>query len=223
MRISIITIFPEAVRPYLDASILKRAQEVGVKLDAINLRDFTTDKHRTTDDTPYGGGAGMVMKVEPLFRAAKKLKPFWKHKKTRVILTSASGKTFTQADAKRLATEYEHLIFLCGRYEGVDHRVEEHVADETFSIGEYVLTGGELPALVMTDAVVRLLPGVLGNEETLHDESHDEPGKLEYPHYTKPDTFHGWIVPDVLLSGNHKEIARWREGQKRRTARKNDQ
>lgn len=211
MRISIVTIFPEAVRPYLDASILKRAQSVGVKLDAVNLRDFATDKHKTTDDTPYGGGAGMVMKVEPFFRAVKKLKPFWKHKKTRVILTSASGRLFTQADAKRLAADYDHLIFLCGRYEGVDHRVEEYVADETFSVGEYVLTGGELPALSMTDAVVRLLPGVLGNEETLTDESHNEPGQLEYPHYTKPETFHGWSVPDVLLSGNHKEIERWRE------------
>ncbi len=136
MRISIVTIFPEAVRPYLDASILKRAQSVGVKLDAVNLRDFATDKHKTTDDTPYGGGAGMVMKVEPFFRAVKKLKPFWKHKKTRVILTSASGRLFTQADAKRLAADYDHLIFLCGRYEGVDHRVEEYVADETFSVGE---------------------------------------------------------------------------------------
>ncbi len=217
MRISIITIFPEAVRPYLDASMMKRAQEAGVKLEAINLREFSTDRHRTTDDTPYGGGAGMVMKVEPFFRAVKKLKPFWKHKKTRVILTAARGKTFTQQDAKRLAANYEHLIFLCGRYEGVDGRVEEHVVDEVFSIGDYVLTGGELPALVMADAVVRLIPGVLGNEETLHDESYDEPGKLEYPQYTKPETFHGWSVPEVLLSGDHKKIARWREEQRKRS------
>ena len=140
-----------------------------------------------------------------------------KHKKTRVILTAARGKTFTQQDAKRLAANYEHLIFLCGRYEGVDGRVEEHVVDEVFSIGDYVLTGGELPALVMADAVVRLIPGVLGNEETLHDESYDEPGKLEYPQYTKPETFHGWSVPEVLLSGDHKKIARWREEQRKRS------
>ncbi len=207
MKIDILTLFPEAVAPYLDASILGRARDVGVELSAVQLRDFAEGKHRATDDTPYGGGAGMVMMVEPIDKAVAGLR----QEGTHVVLTSASGKTFTQADAKRLASEHEHIVFICGRYEGVDHRVEENIADEAFSIGEYVLTGGELPALVMTDAIVRNVTGVLGNAETLADESHDEPGKLEYPQYTKPDDYSGWKVPDVLLSGNHAEIAKWRE------------
>ena len=215
MKIQILTIFPEMVKPYLDGSILGRAQKAGVKLEAVQLREFAEGKHAQVDDTPYGGGAGMVMKVEPIFYALKKLKPFLKRKKTRVILTAASGKRFRQADAVRLAEEYDHLIFVCGRYEGVDQRVEDELVDETFSIGDYVLTGGELPALVMTDAVVRNIPGVLGNEETLADESHDVPGQLEYPHYTKPEEFKGWTVPKVLLSGNHAEIESWREANRK--------
>lgn len=210
MKIQILTIFPEMVQPYLDGSILGRAQAAGVQLEAVQLRTFAEGKHAQVDDSPYGGGAGMVMKVEPIYAALKKLKPFLKRKSTRVILTSAAGKPFLQADAVRLAANYDHIMIICGRYEGVDQRVEDELADETFSIGAYVLTGGELPALVMTDAIVRNIPGVLGNKETLADESHDVPGQLEYPQYTKPDVFKGWTVPEVLLSGNHRAIATWR-------------
>lgn len=207
MKIDILTLFPEAVTPYLEASILGRAKDSRVELNAVQLRDYAEGKHKVTDDTPYGGGAGMVMMVEPIDKAIDSLR----QEGTHMVLTSASGKVFTQEDAKRLAKDHEHVVFICGRYEGVDHRVEENIADETFSIGEYVLTGGELPALVMTDAIVRNIPGVLGNEETLKDESHDEPGRLEYPQYTKPELYKEWKVPDVLLSGNHAEIAKWRE------------
>lgn len=215
----IVTIFPEVVMPYAEASILGRAQQKKLaKIEAHNLRDYTIDKHRSVDNTPYGGGAGMVMMVQPFDAIVKKLKK--KAKTTRVILTSASGKRFTQADAKRLST-YDTLIFLCGRYEGVDHRVEEVVADEALSIGDYVLTGGELPALVMTDAVVRLIPGVLGNVETLAEESHGDEGMLEYPQYTKPEVYVHKVgrkteqltVPEVLLSGDHGKIAQWRKEQ----------
>lgn len=211
MKIDIVTIFPEMVQPYLDGSILGRAQKLGVKLKAVQLRDFAKGKHRQVDDTPYGGGAGMVMQVEPIDLALKKLKSVFRKKKTRVIMTSASGKTFVQKDAQRLAQNYDHIIFICGRYEGVDERVEKHLADESFSIGEYVLTGGELPALVMSDAIVRNIPGVLGNEDTLKDESHDTPGVLEYPQYTKPEEYKGWEVPGVLIGGDHGKIAKWRE------------
>jgi tRNA (guanine37-N1)-methyltransferase len=207
MKIEVLTIFPEIVEPYLNASILGRAKDVKVELSAINLRNFASDKHSTTDDTPYGGGPGMVMKIEPIDKAVEALRG----KKAHIILTSASGKRFTQEDARRLAKDHEHIIFICGRYEGVDERVEEYVADESFSIGEYVLTGGELPALVMTDAIVRQIPGVLGNEDTLQNESHDEPGKMDFPQYTKPESYNEWKVPDVLLSGNHAEIEKWRE------------
>lgn len=221
----IVTIFPEAVTPYAEASILGRAQQKKLaKIEAHNLREYTTDKHRSIDNTPYGGGAGMVMMVQPFDAIVKKLKK--KGRSTRVILTSASGKRFTQADAKRLCA-YDTLIFLCGRYEGVDHRVEEVIADEALSIGDYVLTGGELPALVMTDAVVRLIPGVLGNVETLTEESHGDEGLLEYPQYTKPEVYPYKLgrstqqlsVPAVLLSGDHGKIAKWRKEQsKLRTA-----
>ncbi len=218
--------------PYAQASILGRAQEAGIiKIVAHDLRQWTTDKHHKVDDTPYGGGPGMVMKVEPFDSAVSYLSnpPPARggvrgggRKRSRVILTAASGKTFTQKDAKRLA-KYDQLIFLCGRYEGVDHRVEEHVADETFSIGEYVLTGGELPAIVMIDAIARLVPGVI-EKESLVRESHSEEGYREHPQYTKPATYSppfprggkgglppDWIVPDVLLSGDHKKIEEWRK------------
>ncbi|HBU28121.1 TPA: tRNA (guanosine(37)-N1)-methyltransferase TrmD [Candidatus Uhrbacteria bacterium] len=216
MKIQILTIFPEMVQPYLDGSILGRSQRGGTKLEAVQLRDFAEGKHAQVDDTPYGGGAGMVMKVEPIYHALKKLKPFLKRKGTHVIMTSAAGKMFTQKDAQRLAKEYDHLIFVCGRYEGVDQRVEDYFVDESFSIGGYVLTGGELPALVMTDAIVRNIPGVLGNNETLADESHNTEGVLEYPQYTKPEEFKGWNVPEVLLSGDHAAIARWREEKRKK-------
>lgn len=207
-RFDIITIFPEIVEPYMQGSILGRAQKKKlIDIRAHNLRDWATDKHNTVDDTPYGGGPGMVMKVEPFNLAVKKVKV--KRKKTRVIITAASGKDFTQDDAKRLA-EYDQLIFLCGRYEGIDHRVQDHIADEAFSIGNYVLTGGELPALVMTDAISRMVPGVV-QDESLECESHSEEGYKEHPQYTKPEEYNGWSVPEVLLSGDHKKIAKWRE------------
>ena len=218
----IITLFPEAVTPYLKASILGRAQkEKLIKLRAHDLRKYSTDKHSKVDDTPYGGGPGMVMTVQPIDAAVKKIKKQAPRNKSRVILTAASGKTFTQADAKRLA-EYDQVIFICGRYEGVDNRVAQHIADESLSIGNYVLTGGELPALVMTDAIARMIPDVLGAEESLAEESHSEEGYLEYPQYTKPEVYTRKIglfkkeelsVPPVLLSGNHAEIKKWREGQ----------
>ncbi len=226
-RFDVLTIFPEMIAGYASASILGRAQKEGrIDVRAHNLRDWTTDKHRKTDDTPFGGGAGMVMKVAPFDLALASLKgdgailrpagrriPKGK-RKTRVILTSASGKPFTQADARRLA-KYDQLIFLCGRYEGVDFRVEEHLADETFSIGPYVLTGGELPALVMIDAIARLVPGVLGAKASLEEESHGDEGWLEYPQYTKPETYRRWRVPAVLLSGDHAAIAAWRAAHRR--------
>lgn len=213
-QFDVLTIFPGMITSYAEESILGRAQKNKlIEVRAHNVRDWTTDKHRTTDDTPYGGGPGMVMKVEPFDRAVKAVKK--KGKKTRVIMTAASGKPFTQAEAKRLA-KYDQLIFLCGRYEGIDGRVEEHVADEAFSIGEYVLTGGELPALVMIDAIARMVPGVLGKKESLAEESHSEAGMLEYPQYTKPELYKKWKVPDVLLSGNHKLIQEWRQKMSRK-------
>ncbi len=230
-RFDILTIFPEMIAGYASASILGRAQKDGkIKIEAHNLRDWTTDKHHKTDDTPYGGGAGMVMKAAPFDLAVEEIRgdadgfnksrrhpeasrpkePRRISKNVRVIMTAASGTPFTQADAKRLA-KYDQLIFLCGRYEGIDERVREHVADETFSIGNYVLTGGELPALVMIDAIARHVPGVLGAKESLMEESHDEEGWLEYPQYTKPEEYKGWKVPEVLLSGNHNLIEEWRK------------
>ncbi len=209
-RFDVLTIFPEMIGSYASESILGRAQKAGkIEIKAHNLRDWATDKHKKTDDSPYGGGPGMVMKVEPFDGALEALKE--KEGKIRVIVTSASGKKFTQKDAKRLA-KYDQLIFLCGRYEGIDARVEQHLADEALSIGDYVLTGGELPALVMIDAIARNVPGVLGDRDSLKEESHGEEGELEYPQYTKPEDYKGWKVPDVLLSGNHAEIEKWRKG-----------
>lgn len=206
-KFDIITIFPEAVTSYTDASILGRAQQDSkIQIAVHNLRDWTEDKHKTVDDTPYGGGAGMVMKVEPFDKAVEAVKGT---ENTRVILTSASGKTFTQEDAKRLA-QYDQLIFLCGRYEGVDHRVQDQIADEALSIGDYVLTGGELAAMTMVDAVARLVPGVI-DKESLARESHDEQGYKEHPQYTKPEDYNGWVVPEVLLSGDHAKIEKWRQ------------
>jgi tRNA (guanine37-N1)-methyltransferase len=207
MKFDIITIFPAMFDSYFSESILKRAQKSGaVEIEVHNLRDFTRDKHKTTDDTPYGGGAGMVMKVEPVYRAVSSI---GKDKKTRVILFSAKGKKYTQQDAMRLS-KFENLILVCGRYEGVDERVAEHIADEEISIGDFVLTGGELPAMVVVDSVARLLPGVLGNSNSPLFESHSAPNYLEHPQYTKPEEFRGWKVPEVLLGGNHREIEKWR-------------
>lgn len=217
-RFDLITLFPEACAPYAQSSILGRAQKKKlITIAAHQLRKYSKDKkHGRVDSTPYGGGPGMVMQIEPFDLALKKLKRTKKRTgyTCRVILTSASGKQFTQADAKRLA-KYDQLIFLCGRYEGIDARVEEHLADEALSIGEYVLTGGELPALVMIDAVARMIPGVLGKAESLEQESHAEKGLLEYPQYTKPEVYKKWRVPKLLLSGDHAKISGWRKQQQR--------
>jgi tRNA (guanine37-N1)-methyltransferase len=211
MRFDFLTIFPDIFSSYLNESILKRAQKnKKVSFHFHDLRTYTSDKHRTVDDRPYGGGVGMVMKVEPIYKALKALP---KNKKRRVLLMSAKGKTFTQADAKRLSV-YSQIAIICPRYEGVDERVLDYV-DEEISIGNYVLTGGELPAMIVADAVTRLLPGVLGKDESSHDESHGEPGVLEYPQYTRPEIFRKKRVPKELLSGNHKNISTWRISKKK--------
>ncbi|MDX2080892.1 MAG: tRNA (guanosine(37)-N1)-methyltransferase TrmD [Terrimicrobiaceae bacterium] len=205
MKIQILTIFPEMCQGVLGSSILKRAVEKGLAdLEAVDLRHWATDRHRTTDDAPYGGGPGMVMKIEPIDRALEDLR----RPGAKVILMSPQGRTFSHAVAAELARE-SHLIFLCGHYEGIDQRVADHLIDEEISIGDYVLTNGALPALVVTDAVVRLIPGVLGDDQSAVCDSFAA-GRLDHPHYTRPVEYKGWKVPDVLLSGNHAEIERWR-------------
>jgi tRNA (guanine37-N1)-methyltransferase len=208
VRIDVVTIFPGMFAGPLDESILKRAQAAGlVQIGVHDLRGYTNDRHRTTDDAPYGGGAGMVMRPEPLFAAVEALRT----PDAEVILMSPQGRPFSQQVARELSGR-QHIVLLCGRYEGFDERVRQHLATDAVSIGDYVLTGGELPAMVVIDAVVRLLPGVLGSEESLYEESHSS-GLLEYPHFTRPPEFRGWQIPDVLLSGNHAAIARWRREQ----------
>ena len=206
MRIDVITIFPDMVRAGLGFSILKRAQDAGV-LEAFvhDLRDYAPGVHRSTDDTPYGGGAGMVMRPGPLFDAVESL-PLTPE--SRVILMTPQGQTLTQAKARELA-QSTHLVLLCGHYEGFDERVRQHLATEEISVGDYVLTGGELPALLVIDAVARLLPDTLGNAASAEDDTFSD-GLLEYPHYTRPPDYRGWGIPDVLLSGHHAEIAKWR-------------
>lgn len=214
MKYHIITIFPEIFSSYFSHSIISRAQKNNlINIQVHDLRKWTTDKHKTVDDTPYGGGAGMILKVEPLYKALKELAP--RKKKTRkIILTSAKGKTFNQNLAKSYAENLKEIIIICGRYEGVDERIKEFV-DEELSIGNYVLTGGEIPAMAIVDASMRLLPKVLGNKESIIDESHNKPGILEYPQYSKPQYFitkkKTLSVPDILLSGNHQEIKKWRQ------------
>src|SRR3954454_451512 len=203
----------------LSHSILGRAIEQGLlSVQYVNPRDFTSDRHRTVDDYPYGGGPGMVMKAEPIFLAVESVASA----QSRVVLMSPAGRVFTQAIAAELAAT-EHLVLICGHYEGVDERVREHLATDEISIGDYVLTGGELAAMVVIDAVARLLPGVLGHAESDGDESHSH-GLLEYPQYTRPPEFRGWPVPERLLSGHHAEIARWRRRQslERTAARRPD-
>ncbi|MDD5254859.1 MAG: tRNA (guanosine(37)-N1)-methyltransferase TrmD [Candidatus Omnitrophica bacterium] len=212
MRIDIITIFPGMFGPVLNESIIKRAQEKGrVRIFVHDLRDYTLDKHRKVDDRPFGGGSGMVMSAEPIFRAVEAIRRKAKSRKpqVKVILLAPQGEKFTQARAKMLA-RVKHLVLICGHYEGVDDRVREHLADAELSIGDYVLTGGELPAMVVVDALVRLIPGVLGDKNSLNFESF-EGNLLEYPHYTRPADFKGFCVPAVLLSGDHKKIEAWRK------------
>lgn len=221
LRVDILTLFPEVCLPYLETSILGRAQAAKL-LDARvhQLRDWSDDeKHHRVDDKPFGGGPGMVMKVQPFHAALVDLKLRTKAgkktaaaKRARVIVMSAKGKMFTQAEAKRLA-QYDRLVFLCGRYEGIDERVAVKLADEEICVGPYVLTGGELPALTITDAVTRLRPGVLGAAESLDMESWSDGTTREYPQYTRPEKYLGWKVPKVLLGGNHAKIEEWRKTQ----------
>lgn len=207
MRFDIFSLFPEVFNSYLNTSILKRAQEAQIlEVQTYNIRDWATDRHRTTDDTPYGGGGGMVMKPEPVFSAVESI--LGSPTKCPLILLSPQGRPFTQKIAFELA-EQDHLALLCGRYESVDERIRQHLVTDSISVGDYVLTGGELPALMLIDAITRLLPGVLGDPDAPNDDSHAT-GLLEYPHYTRPPEFRGWAIPDVLLSGNHAEINRWR-------------
>ena len=214
LQIDVITIFPEMLDGFLGASMMKRAAQMGVvQFRAVNLRDFTSNVHRTTDDRPFGGGPGMVLKCEPVFAAVEALR----QPGARVLLMTPQGRRFEQATAQRLAQE-RHLIFVCGHYEGVDERIRQELVDEEISIGDYVLTNGVLPAAVVIDAVVRLLPDVLGGEGATLEESFAA-GQLEYPHYTRPAEFRGMQVPEVLMSGHHAEIAKWRAEQAHRRTR----
>lgn len=228
MRIDVLTLFPEMFAGVFGSSILGKAREKGiVSLSTVNFRDYANNKHNTVDDTPYGGGGGMVLKPEPIFAAVedvvrrtveatengeeKPAESVGTGAAPRVILMCPQGEPFTQAKAQELSGA-EHLVFICGHYEGYDERIREHLVTDELSIGDYVLTGGELPAMVVIDAVVRLLPGVLGNEQSAVTDSFSD-GLLEYPHYTRPPVFRDWKVPDVLLSGHHAEIEKWRRAQ----------
>ncbi len=261
MRFDLITIFPEFFAGPLEHGIVRKAREAGlIQIHVQDLRQFTKDKHRTVDDRPFGGGEGMVLKPEPLFEAAEFLldrslgdaaAKRVLHPKTAIVLLSAAGKRFTQETARRYA-QLERILFVCGRYEGVDERVAEHLATEEISIGDFVLSGGELPAALIVDAVTRLLPGALGNEASSQNESFSESGQpvdpsnpgagrdsgveaqdaaplhapgskllLDFPHYTRPADFRGWKVPEVLIGGNHAEVAKWRREQALEKTRRN--
>ena len=210
MKIDVLTLFPAMFAGPLDESIIKRARDAGLlELGIHNLRDYAHDRHRTVDDRPFGGGPGMLLKPEPIFEACEHLAG----EDTRVILLSPSGRPFTQAIARELSG-YRRLLLISGHYEGFDERVRENLADDELSIGDYVLTNGALPVMVVIDAVTRLMPGVLGDDESSREESFSQ-GLLEYPQFTRPAEFRGMKVPDVLLSGNHAEIARWRAEQAR--------
>ncbi|MEX3458074.1 tRNA (guanosine(37)-N1)-methyltransferase TrmD [Staphylococcus hominis] len=210
MKIDYLTLFPEMFDDVLNQSILKRAQDKNIiEVNTVNFRDYAENKHNQVDDYPYGGGQGMVLKPEPVFNAMKDLKHT---DKTRVILMCPQGRPFSQAIAEELS-EAEHIVFICGHYEGYDERIRENLVTDEISMGDYVLTGGELPAMTMTDAIVRLIPGVLGNEQSHQDDSFSD-GLLEFPQYTRPREYKGMTVPDVLLSGNHANIEKWRHEQK---------
>jgi tRNA (guanine37-N1)-methyltransferase len=223
MKIDILTLFPEICRAPLNESMMKRAQENKiVDLRIHNLRDWTTDKHHIVDDAPFGGGQGMVMKPEPIFAAVEELKQSAiSNQQSKIILMSPAGRRFDQTMATDLSRE-SHLIVICGHYEGVDHRVIEHLVDLEISIGDYVLTNGAIAAVVLVDAVVRLLPGVLGHEHSAIDDSFSPAAAgLEGPQYTRPAEFRSWKVPEVLLSGNHAEIAKWRKEQALKRTKQN--
>ena len=216
VRIDVVTLFPAMFEAVFGESIIKRAREKGLlDIRLTQLRDFAFDKHRQVDDSPFGGGSGMVLKPEPMFRAVRSIVANSAAKSRRIVLLCPSGETFTQAKAKELAAE-EQLIFLSGHYEGFDARIHAHLADEAVSIGDFVLTGGELPAMVVIDAVARMIPGVLGSEESAPTDSFYD-GLLEFPQYTRPRTFEGMAVPAVLLSGDHAKIRAWRRRESLRT------
>ena len=216
MEFDVFTLLPEVFPPYLDSSILQRARQRGlIDVRVHNIRDWSTDKHHVTDDEPYGGGGGMVMKVEPVFAAVESIcgpaNASAPGSSVPIILLTPQGRPFTQKIAVELA-QYPRMALICGRYEGVDERIRQYLVNDEISIGDYVLTGGELPALILVDAVARLLPGVLGDPDGPFDDSHAA-GLLEYPHYTRPPEFRGWRVPDILVSGNHAKIEQWRREQ----------
>jgi tRNA (guanine37-N1)-methyltransferase len=226
MEFDVFTLLPEVFPLYLNSSILHRARQRGlIDVRVHNIRDWATDKHHVTDDEPYGGGGGMVMKVEPVFAAVESvLGPFDKPRETSeaccpVILLTPQGRVFNQNIAMELV-RHPRLALICGRYEGVDERIREHLVTDEISIGDYVLTGGELPALILIDAISRLIPGVLGDPDGAMDDSHST-GLLEYPHYTRPSEYRGWGVPEILLSGDHAKIEKWRREQSlRRTLKR---
>ncbi|MGI6250660.1 MAG: tRNA (guanosine(37)-N1)-methyltransferase TrmD [Anaerolineaceae bacterium] len=211
MRVDLFSLFPEVFQPYLEISILKRAIQRGLlEVHAHNVRDWASDKHHTTDDTPYGGGGGMVMKPEPVFTSVESV--LGSPPSCPVFLLCPQGRVFNQQIARELA-QHEHLAMICGRYEAFDERIREHLVTDVISIGDYVLTGGELPALIVLDAVARLIPGVLGDDEATLDDSFSTDGLLEYPQYTKPPVFRGWEVPQVLQQGNAAEQDKWKRQQ----------
>jgi len=219
MRIDIITIFPKMFAPVLNESIIKRAQNKGkVKIYIVNLRDYSQDKHKKVDDRTFGGGCGMVMRPEPIFSAVENIKLKAKSRKPRVVLLCPQGEKLNQKVAERLA-KCKHLILVCGHYEGIDERVRQYLVDEEVSVGDYVLTGGELPAMVLVDCLARLIPGVLGDKNSLNFESFTG-NLLEYPQYTRPANYRRMKVPAILLSGNHKKIAEWRKAQAVKRTRK---
>lgn len=208
MKIDVLTLFPEMFQGFLDTSIIGRAVSCNLaRINCINIRDFSKDKHKRVDDYPFGGGPGMVMGPQPIYDAIESIRC----DNSKIIYLSPKGRTYNQEIANRLSSE-KHLVLLCGHYEGVDNRIIENYIDEEISIGDYVLTGGEIAAMALMDSVVRLLPGVLSNQESYKDESHYN-GLLEYPHYTRPRVFNEIKVPDILLSGNHKKIEEWRKYQ----------
>lgn len=210
MKIDILTLFPDMFEGPFDASIIKRAESKGlIEVAVHDLRKWGEGERRNVDDRPYSGGPGMILRVDIIDSALKDLKT----KGSKVILLDATGERYTQAKAQEFS-KFDHLILIAGHYEGVDHRVHEHLVNEVISIGDYVLTGGEIPAMVIVDSMIRLIPGVLGKDESSADESHKEPGYLEYPQYTRPEVYRGWKVPKVLLSGNHAEIKKWKSEKK---------
>jgi tRNA (guanine37-N1)-methyltransferase len=203
LEIDLVTIFPKFFQGPLEESLIQKAQDKGlVKFRVNNLRDYTHDRHKTVDDKPFGGGPGMVMKPEPIFECVEKIR-----KKGWVVMLDPQGEPLSQKGAKRLAAK-KHLILICGHYEGVDQRVKDQLVDQEISVGDFITMGGEAPALCLIESVIRLIPGVIGNQESLTEESFEE--GLEYPHYTRPRDFRGWQVPEVLVSGNHKEVKKWR-------------